>query len=514
MNDKAAHKGRSDHVPKTVPRGRYDRPTGQPVESPALELKPSFSLDGPDNRTNGREPAAESENSVREAVRTMAGQTPVLALEPDILGCFSADLHRAGVAGEEKLARLIYLALTSRVLPWGKPAERPVSVIAKGTTSTGKSHTTRTVLRFFPPEAYVDLGSMSRRFLFYDREPYKHRFVVVPEWASIADDDELVALVRTLLSEGRIVHGTIEGEAKGKRSARRIEKEGPTGLLVTTTEGFTDAELETRCLSLFTDDTPEQTRRVFAVFADQEEATATAVDFEPWHELQIWIAKHGETKVFVPIVRALGEQMPTGATRLRRDFVSLVCLVRAHAILYQAQRERDTDGRIVASVEGDYEPVRSLVADLIAEGVEASVPERTRETVEAVRRLIDGGQWHPSAKAIADVLEIGRSATYDRIRDALRRGYLVNAAEKGERGMKLEFGAELPAAGEDFLPTVEAIVRSLSKSSSGQNFGSTVETDECLSGCPDDPPVVREPDQEEIERLADLARAAIAEEHS
>jgi hypothetical protein len=77
--------------------------------------------------------------------------------------------------------------------------------------------------------------------------------------------------------------------------------------------------------------------------------------------------------------------MPTGATRLRRDFVSLLSLVRAHAILYQAQRDREHHGRTVATVEGDYEPVRALTGDLIAEGVEASVPARTRETVEVVR---------------------------------------------------------------------------------------------------------------------------------
>ena len=466
--------------------------------------------DRPDHRTNGGKPAPESGESVQKAGRTAAGQTPALAFEHDILARFRGDLRRAGVAGEEKLASLTYLALTSRVLPWGKPAERPVSAITKGTTSTGKSHTTRTVLRFFPPEAYVDLGSMSKRFLFYDEEPYSHRFVVVPEWASIADDDELVALLRTLLSEGCIVHGTVEGE--GKRSARRIEKEGPTGLLVTTTEGFTDPELETRCLSLLTDDTPEQTRRVFAVFAEQEEDASSSLDFDAWHELQAWIAARGETRVFVPFVRTLGELMPTGATRLRRDFVSLICLVRAHAILYQAQRERDHHGRIVATVEGDYEPVRDLVAALIAEGVEASVPERTRATVEAVRNLIDNGEPHPSPKAITDVLEIGRSATYDRIRDALRRGFLVNLAHRSERGMKLELGAELPAAGEDFLPSAEAIVRSLSESRFGRNFGSTIDLGELLSGCPDDPGDVREPDQEEIERLAELARAAIAEE--
>src|SRR5215208_6743025 len=106
--------------------------------------------------------------------------------------------------------------------------------LAKGTSSTGKSFTTSTVLRFFPAEAWLDLGSMSRRFLFYTEEAFAHRFLIVPKWASIKDDEEVVAMLRVLLSEGRLVHGTVEGE--GRRKARRIVKEGPTGLIVTTTE--------------------------------------------------------------------------------------------------------------------------------------------------------------------------------------------------------------------------------------------------------------------------------------
>jgi hypothetical protein len=454
------------------------------MSDPFDALASALSPDQPDNRTKERKPAPLREKSVRKADRTIPGQMPALALEHDILGRFRADLHRAGVAGEERLAQLVYLALTSRVLPWGKSTERPVSLLAKGTTSTGKSHTTQTVLRFLPREAYIDLGSMSRRFLFYDEEPYEHRFLIVPEWASIAEDDELVALLRTLLPEGRIIHGTVEGE--GKRAARRIQKDGPTGLIVTTTDGFVDPEMETRCLSLSTDDTPEQTRRVFAVFAEQVEELEDAVDFTPWHELQAWIAAHGETRVLIPFIRELSELMPTGATRLRRDFVSLLCLVRAHAILYQAQRERDAQARIIATLEGDYEPVRLLIADLIAEGVEASVPTRTRDTVEAVRSLIEDGKTHPSPKVIADLLGVGRSATYDRIKDALRRGYLVNEAGKNERGYKLVLGAELPAAGENFLPSAE-IVRSSSGGPSGQNSGSTVRVPERSSGRPDRP---------------------------
>src|SRR5215217_7692403 len=68
--------------------------------------------------------------------------------------------------------------------------------LAKGTSSTGKSFTTSTVLRFFPAEAWLDLGSMSRRFLFYTEEVFAHRFLIVPEWASIKDDEEVVAMLR------------------------------------------------------------------------------------------------------------------------------------------------------------------------------------------------------------------------------------------------------------------------------------------------------------------------------
>jgi hypothetical protein len=38
---------------------------------------------------------------------------------------------RSGLAGEERLAQIVYLAVTSRLLPWGHPTQRPVSLIVK-----------------------------------------------------------------------------------------------------------------------------------------------------------------------------------------------------------------------------------------------------------------------------------------------------------------------------------------------------------------------------------------------
>jgi 5S rRNA maturation endonuclease (ribonuclease M5) len=409
------------------------------------------------------EAASLSQNDVQTA-DLKKSEPPELASEPDILEKFAHDLHLAGVAGEEQAAKLIYLGLTSRLLPWGKPTERPVSMIPKGTSSSGKSHTLRSTLRFFPPESYFDLGSMSKRYLLYSEESLEHRFIVVPEWATIAKDDEVVALLRTLLSEGHASHGTVDAEG-GKREARLIEKKGPTGLLMTTTVASTDPELETRCLSFLTDDSREQTRRVFEVLADLEDEESSPVTFGRWHELQRWIAGEGEQRVLIPYVKALSQLMPNTTTRLRRDFVSMLCLVRAHAILHRATRKTDHRGRVVATID-DYGVVRELVSDLIAESVGASASPAIRATVEAVRKLLeDSTLEHVSVKQIADELEIGLTATYDRVRRALFAGYLVDVATKEERTKKIVVGAPLPGE-EEFLPSADAVFRSFSDEAS------------------------------------------------
>jgi hypothetical protein len=411
--------------------------------------------DDPDTRTTALEPGHSKGSSVQMAIRTTPGQPPDLATRPDILGEFAIAIERSGLAGEKKPAALMYLALTSRLLPWGKPTNRPVSPIGKGTTSSGKSYSLERTLKFFPPEAYLNMGSMSRRYLLYAKENLSHRFIVIPEWASIKDDEEIVAALRTLLSEGRLIHGTVEGDKK--RTARRIEREGPTGLLMTTTVANIDEELETRCLAFLTDDSPEQTRRVFSALADLEQGDEEPVAYEPWHELQRWLEERGTRYVVIPYITRLAELMPVVATRLRRDFVSMLCLIRAHALLHQATRTRDSSGRILASIT-DYAAVRALIGDIVAEGVEAGVSPALRETVTAVSDLLEAEpKDFVSPKKLQDRLQVGRSATYDRIRRALTKGWVVNLAAKDERGLKLALGADLPDVAEGFLPPPEEL---------------------------------------------------------
>ncbi|MCC7000884.1 MAG: PriCT-2 domain-containing protein, partial [Gemmatimonadaceae bacterium] len=298
-----------------------------------------------------------------------------LAKQPRILDAVADAYRAAGAVGEARTAMTLYLALTSRFL------SRPVSLAVKGPSSGGKSFTVETVLRLFPPEAVHCVTALSDRALAYMDADLRHRFLVVFEAAGMGGEFASY-LIRSLLSEGRLIYEFVEKTSTGMRP-RRIEKQGPTGLIVTTTAVRLHPENETRLLSLTVTDTPEQTRAVMRAMA---RPSMNELDVTPWVALQTWLA-HAEHRAVIPFASELAERIAPVAVRLRRDFGQLLNLIRAHAILHQATREHDADGRIVATLD-DYAVVRDLVLDVISQGIEAAVAPIVRETVETVRALI------------------------------------------------------------------------------------------------------------------------------
>ena len=295
-----------------------------------------------------------------------------LAKEPRILDVFEGELDGAGVVGERRLCKLIYLAVTGRFL------DRFASLAIKGPTASGKSWAIERVLDFFPEEAYYLLTAMSERALAYGTEPLSHRFLVLFEAAGL-ESDFASYLVRSLLSEGCVRYETVEKGKDGELKARLVEREGPTGLIVSTTSVALHPENETRLLSLAATDTADQTKLVLSRLADDD---LSEPDFARWHDLQVWLAT-AEHRVAIPYARTLADLVPPVAVRLRRDFRAVLSLIRSHALLHQASRERDDAGRVIATIE-DYAVVHELVVDIVSEGVEATVPATVRELVEAV----------------------------------------------------------------------------------------------------------------------------------
>lgn len=376
-----------------------------------------------------------------------------LALQPRILDCFADDLTRSGVVGVRGLAKLIFLVIVTRVL------KQPVSAAVKGPSSGGKSYLVDRVLDYVPASSYYALSAMSERALAYSDEPLQHRFLVLYE-ANGMQGEMASYLIRSLLSEGCIRYETVE-KTKDGMQAKLIEREGPTGLLVTTTAVSLHPENETRLLSLTVTDTPQQTRDIFTALAEDE---TTTIDKTRWHALQDWL-EASEHRVVIPYAKTLAEMIPPLAVRLRRDFGAILNLTRGHAILQQAVRDLDDDRRIIARIE-DYSVVRELVADLVAEGVEATVPATVRETVDAVKKVLATGAADVSVARVAQELTLDKASASRRVRAAVDRGFLKNLETKRGLPSRLVIGDPLPEE-KPILPTAEEVLHRCSANGGG-----------------------------------------------
>jgi hypothetical protein len=279
-------------------------------------------------------------------------------------------------------------------------------------------------------------------------------------------------IVRSLLSEGKIRYETVEKTKDGLK-ARLIERPGPTGLLMTTTAVSLNPENETRHIMIPVSDTPAQTRRVLRAIASEHDGSRNRQlapdELEGWQKLQEWIdlANH---KVVIPYATVLADMVPPVAVRLRRDFKAILNLIETHAILHAATRSKDEQGRIVAKI-ADYRAVRTLVNDLVSEGVEQTVPNTVRQTVAAVTRICSGSAADenrgvrerdnpPTAtvQQVSKALVLDRSSAARRVKQALTRGYLKNLETKRGQPLRLVVGDPLPEE-ENVMPMPEEVLK-------------------------------------------------------
>jgi hypothetical protein len=410
------------------------------------------------------QPWTEVEAKEKKASREAAwNECEGLARRQHILNYLLADLRDRNVAGEAQALMLIYLVLTSRFL------EHPVSAAVVAPSSAGKSFVVESTLAYFPDSAYIARTGMSEKVLAYTSESLKNRFLLLYEGAALNSDFQNY-LVRSLLSEGRVRYETVEKGADGVYQTRVIEHQGPTGLILTTTAVSLHPENDTRLLTIPVSDSPAQTQQVLLALARaaNDDSANGSRTLRKWRALQEWL-QLAEHRVFIPYANAFSRLVPPVAVRLRRDFTTILNLIKAHAILHQKNRERDENGRIIAKL-GDYWAVRCLVNDLVSQGVGRTVSEQVRETVGAVYQLCDeveqevrvtegiiGGEpMTASVAQIAKALGLERSSALRRIHQCLKRGFLRNLETKKWQPMRLVLGDAVPNE-RQIMPTTDEI---------------------------------------------------------
>lgn len=392
-------------------------------------------------RMNAAIAAAKPWQAVHEKQRTSEAETAFeqcreLAHDPALLERIGEAIRKRGYAGDLRLPVIVYVALTSRLL------ERPQNTHLVAPSAAGKSHAVDTARELVPEDAYYLIRAGSARALVYNEETFEHRFVIVGEADSIPEDGPAASAMRSIASDNEMSYEVTErDEETGHFTTRRIVKPGPTGLITTSTRSMGD-QMSTRVLELSVPDDATQTRAVLRAHAFGVSGEAgPRVDLRPFLALQQWLTLAGNHSVVIPFAGILADELPEQAVRsvrMRRDFRQLLTCVQAIALLYQAQRETDEAGRIVATIEDyarAYELLEPIFTTITAEGVTPAI----RETVAAVKQ----GETVSQAE-LCERLGLSKNTVSWRVRKALKDGWLVNMEERRGHPHKLALGTPLP----------------------------------------------------------------------
>ena len=162
--------------------------------------------------------------------------------------------------------------------------------------------------------------------------------------------------------------------------------------------------------------------------------------------------------------------------RFRRDVGSLFSFIKACAILHQAQRGIDSQGRVIASV-ADYRVAYPIFTKVLAQSSGLMATENVRAVVELIAARADALTSHQgkskfaragaieksvgleiTSEQIGTATGIGKSAAHRAVRKAIDLGFLNNNEIRPGKPYRLVLKNSIDDAAPDLLPHPDSIV--------------------------------------------------------
>ena len=197
--------------------------------------------------------------------------------------------------------------------------------------------------------------------------------------------------LKLLQSEGVLRHATVGKGENGRMTTHHYTVEGPVSLFLTTTALEVDEELGNRCLVLSVDESRQQTKAIHRQQLSGQTCGGSAMlrRVESIRRLH-----HNAQRLLEPLAvyNPYAEQLtfPSNKTRLRRDHLKYLSLIRTIALLHQHSRPIDADGdgvRYVNVLPRDIEIAGGMAAEILGRSLDELSPQ-TRTFLERLLEFV------------------------------------------------------------------------------------------------------------------------------
>ena len=358
-------------------------------------------------------------------------------------------IRKTGLVGERRNALVVYVVGTSRLL------EKPLCLFVKGPSGVGKNFLTDNVLGFLPCSEVQQLTSSSTRSWNYRGKQLANKVVYIKERNEEAGS---VHPTRLLISERGLVH-VVTVKKRGRFVTERRVTRGPISSISTTTKDRVEVDDETRHLSVWLDETPDQTTRIMEAAVDNQKGLEVG-DRKVWHKVQQLIQKRAALPIELPDwFKNLIPYVRSDNLWARRYFPAFLQACRTVALIrsfWRKQRKGRKTKRIIVRFS-DF-AVTALIFNPVFEHSIDKADDQDLETQHYVHRLSfrKGGKG-VRASDLAEEMGISTDCAYDLLRKAAGAGTIFKANQPSKVNLKLF----LPAKPRRFLPDPAEVFQKL-----------------------------------------------------
>ena len=373
---------------------------------------------------------------------------------PFITDELSGALKQLPLYGLDEQAQLLYLSHFTRL------RRKPVSILIKGQSSSGKSHTMTTVSRFSDPNDFIFFSGMSEKAFINSDIDYHNKTLMFGEYSGVksSEGDTFLRQAMTDHSVSRLVSSKT---SDGNYKAVKQEINAKFNIFMTTTEQSIHPEDENRFLSFAIPNDPEYIQGVNKMQVDFLNGELTEeVDFAYWHKKSEWFKNNMKPVKINYMKDIIGTCSNRNQSRLTRDIQKIFSLIEVLAIFSQEDKAKDQHGNIISDI-GDYRVIYKII-NKCNESSHRYTSPLIKELSEFVRYMNVEKERMPSNYDVQGYFNWSRSRTSRNCKKAVDLGYIVNHSIQGEEN-KFEYVEERKDRN-SFLPTPTEVIKHMNAS--------------------------------------------------
>jgi len=336
----------------------------------------------------------------------------------------AVDMKRLGHVGEFAAKKLAFICAVSA------RSGKPIQPSTHAQSAAGKSFLWDSVLLLLPQEMVVKRSGLSAKALFRTQTNLKGAVLYIQE---VSGSEDAEYSIRVMQSAGGLEYEATEKMPNGGMKNVVYQTEGPTVVVQTTTKNHLHPENASRVFPIYLDESEAQTSRIVGSIL-REASGRRSNEAERARIQQRWqdaIRLLEPAEIAIPYAERI--EIPSTPLRIRRDARRLIDVVRVIAWLYQYQRQRDAEGRILAT-EGDFHEALALVSESLRRAWQTLTPAEEK-VLEAIRRLPETQRTRNGFKRRElKVKEVSDRRVKEVLKSLTDTGYLDSDGSRGPQG--------------------------------------------------------------------------------